>query len=180
MWLVVGQTDEHLADIRARQQAEECVDGVVQVLGRVSDDPVGGRFEAHDLVATFSTVSSVPWEVIEGEWVDPLVGVEDCGLYWTGQQGLVDDGGPVWNDPGGVAVTGPWSPMPLDLDRQEGGRALNHWIDAAALGYAAGYGESYDFDTVGAAASGDWGGTGRAFVAGNYLLCSLGSPQTSC
>ena len=43
MWLVVGQTDEHLADIRARQQAEECVDGVVQVVddGLLRDELAG-------------------------------------------------------------------------------------------------------------------------------------------
>lgn len=129
---------------------QPCLDGLFHVMGRILEHP-DGHIEAAAASATFFTVTEVGHSWIEGAWIDPVDGVDDCGLVVTGWNGLETLTDLRWLDPGAVDLLAPSGTTPLA--RYEGGFALN-WESTAA---PAEYG-SYGLDVAGSTGSGDWDG----------------------
>lgn len=134
---------------------QPCLDASFQVDRRVLDYTLGHE-DASEAFATFFTVTTVDEEFITGEWLDPMDGIDDCGVLMQGHDGLFREGDLVWLDPGGVALT--TATASTALDRQEGGTVLNWQSDLTAAGSPAAYGDSFGLSVLGSSGSGDWAG----------------------
>jgi hypothetical protein len=133
---------------------QPCLDGYFALGVRILDYS-DGRFEGSEALATFFTVDSVVQEWQTGEVLDPLEGLDDCGLSQYGQDGIGTSAELTWLDPGAVDLVDGAGASPML--RAPGGFALNYTTDP--YDYAAVVsGDTYGLSVAGSAGPESWDG----------------------